>query len=289
MKGKFLILVALLVLGGFATEQKAEAYVGFHFGISAHYPVRGYYHGGYYPRYYGWYRPYYRPYFYGYYWGPYSYYSPYYYPAPAYYSPYGEIRTEVKPKEASIYVDGDYVGFVDQYDGWWQRLNLEPGRHRLVFRAPGFVPYVIDVRVLPGQDQHIKYQMQPGKDYIAENELRPEDNGRRPFPRQKEGYGEPPPGLEREQPQEPSRSPEPYTPDERSEQVRFRLSVIPPDATVYIDGNFYGMADSGREVQVLLPEGTHRVEIVRPGFRSFAQDVVVSPENDRIEVQLEKK
>src|SRR5262249_35038337 len=66
----------------------------------------------------------------------------------------------------------DYVGAADSFDSWWQRLDIEPGRHRIVFRSPGFQPYLVDMRILPGQDFKIKYQMVPGNDDISEKEMR---------------------------------------------------------------------------------------------------------------------
>ena len=49
----------------------------------------------------------------------------------------GALRLKVKPVEASVYVDGYYVGVVDDFDGVFQRLRLEPGPHHLEIRAAG--------------------------------------------------------------------------------------------------------------------------------------------------------
>src|SRR5262249_519718 len=153
-------------------------------GYYGHY---GYPYYGYYPHYgfsfgfgYGWpyyyspyyYWPYYYPYSYGYYGG----YGPYYGPGPyygyGYYdNPTGDIRTEVKPKTAKVYGDGNYAGTVDSFDGWYQRLKVMPGKHRVVFRETGFTPYVVDIGVAPGQDLSIKYQMVPGNDSISDQDM----------------------------------------------------------------------------------------------------------------------
>ena len=48
-------------------------------------------------------------------------------------------------------VDGYYAGVVDDYDGVFQRLNLEAGSHLIEIEAPGYPPIAFDVRVAPGQ------------------------------------------------------------------------------------------------------------------------------------------
>jgi PEGA domain len=78
-------------------------------------------------------------------------YDPWYgYPV-RYYSPRdeGRLRLKIKPREASVYVDGYYAGHVDDFDGTFQSLPLEPGPYRIEIRADGYAPYFFDVRVLP--------------------------------------------------------------------------------------------------------------------------------------------
>ncbi len=314
----------MILIGGFAAfAEKADAktvvpapsgnHGGGHHGGSYGGHHGGYYgghHGGYYGGHYGGYYGgynYYRPYWgYGYYPYSFGYYG--YYGAPNYYRPYsygsyysygyGEIRLEIKPKTAKVYVDGDYVGVVDDYDGWWQRLNIEPGKHRIVVREAGFVPYTETVRLLPGNDNHIKIQMQPGDDVIQERDMRLErkDDGYPDRHRddQYQNRSPQPYGGQKQQDREPENR-KPYADDDRDNQYQperpaFVLQVEPRDATVYIDGNYYGNADtdSSGEVQVLLPPGMHKVEVVRPGYESFSQDVDTGKEG-RLVVKLQKK
>ena len=58
--------------------------------------------------------------------------------------PYGPIyydsslHLQVTPREAEVYVDGYYAGIVDNFDGMWQRLRLEPGQHEIVIYREGY-------------------------------------------------------------------------------------------------------------------------------------------------------
>jgi len=50
-----------------------------------------------------------------------------------------------------VYVDGYYAGIVDDFDGPFQRLELEAGTHQVEVRAPGLPPLQYDVNVQPGR------------------------------------------------------------------------------------------------------------------------------------------
>jgi hypothetical protein len=63
----------------------------------------------------------------------------------------GALRLKVKPVEASVYVDGDYVGIVDQFNGVFQRLPLVSGPHLIELRAPDYETLSFDVLIQPGQ------------------------------------------------------------------------------------------------------------------------------------------
>jgi hypothetical protein len=146
------------------------------------YPIRG---GGYSSYPYWWYRPsywygygalglgyfYYDPFSLGYYGGYYG--APYY--APGYYGGYGQgvytqpgqyygegrVRLRVKPRDAEVFVDGYYVGVVDDFDGTFQRLTVDAGPRRIEIRKPGYEPLVFDVRIPDGETVTYRGELVP--------------------------------------------------------------------------------------------------------------------------------
>jgi len=119
---------------------------GGYYGYGYPYGNGGYY-SGYYGSYYsGYYDPFYDPWYGGYY-SSYSYsqssggYS--------YGNDDGALRLKIKPRNAEVYVDGYYVGIVDDFDGLFQRLHIESGAHRIEVRAPGYEPLVFEVKITP--------------------------------------------------------------------------------------------------------------------------------------------
>jgi hypothetical protein len=120
---------------------------GLSIGLGFGYP---YYYGAYGYPYYGY--PYYGSYGYGYsYGGYYPAYGGYGYVAPpGGYAAYGGVRIQGAPRNAEVYADGAYAGIVDDYDGVFQRLDLEPGAHEIEIRSNGR-PLTYDVNVTPGR------------------------------------------------------------------------------------------------------------------------------------------
>jgi len=65
---------------------------------------------------------------------------------------YGSLRIVDAPPDARVYVDGYYAGVVDEYDGVFQHLNLEPGAHHIEIEFdPAAEPIAFDVRIEPGE------------------------------------------------------------------------------------------------------------------------------------------
>lgn len=57
----------------------------------------------------------------------------------------GTLRVNVRPSSAQLYVDGFYVGTVEEFAG--PGLALPPGWHRLEFRATGYATPAVNVTI----------------------------------------------------------------------------------------------------------------------------------------------
>jgi len=131
---------------------------------------QGHYHSTYvapvhyhYPHYYYYYPHYLYPYGYGAFGLGYFYYNPYAWApvATIQYDGYaygygngsaaGELRLQVRPRDAEVYVDGYYAGMVDEFDGTYQGLRLEEGEYHIEIVAPGYETIAFDVRIQPGR------------------------------------------------------------------------------------------------------------------------------------------
>jgi hypothetical protein len=249
-------------------------------------------HGGYYPGYpgypgYGW-GGYYPGYGYGSYWWPYGWYGWY----GGYWGGYpgvwggggvyyydgresGSLRMLVDPPEARVYVDGYYAGAVDDFDGLFQRLQVAPGRHEISCKLEGYKTYRVRVYVGPDATLKLHHNMEKGQGESFEDLTGGAPLPERDVRRERDDRAE-------------DQSAEVEGPAEGAPGAgQLRLSVLPEDASIYLDGAFRGTA---REAGLLkLAPGRHRIEVVRPGYRTLEKDVEVAPgETTRLTLTLER-
>ena len=237
----------------------------------------------------GYYAPYYSPYFldpwYGYQY-PYPPYGYAYHPI----APDSSVRLDVKPKEAEVYVDGYYAGVVDDFDGSFQRLRVEPGEHEIELWLDGYRTVKQKVYLTPDNTFKIKYQMER----LTAGET-PEPKPQPPQPQggyQPQGGGyqprmQPPmppsPGsgpTTRRVPPPQQMPPQQQPPEERRGQGNasygsLAIKVQPGDAEVSIDGEAWRGPGSGDRLIVEVAEGSHTVEIRKAGYRTYVTQVDV--------------
>lgn len=73
----------------------------------------------------------------------------------------GELRLQVVPRHAEVYVDGYFAGHVDDFDGMFQSLRLEEGPYKIEVVAPGFETLEIDVRIQPDRKTTFRGELRP--------------------------------------------------------------------------------------------------------------------------------
>ncbi len=87
--------------------------------------------------------------------------------APVYITPYttsyGGILLDITPQEADVFVDGEYVGQVADFDGTSAPLSLMIGRHHIEVAAAGYDPLIFEVDVTPGQLVPYRGDLQPSR------------------------------------------------------------------------------------------------------------------------------
>jgi hypothetical protein len=224
-------------------------------------------------------------------WGPgyYGYYGygPAYYQYPIYagrgrYDNSGSVRLQVSPRQAEVFVDGYFAGTVDDFDGVFQRLNIEPGEHEIQVYLAGYRSFTQRFYLQPGKSFNIKHAMEPLRpgesapprpDPAPQAGPGPGDDGGRGIARgagrgaRGEGAGR---GEGRGARGE-GRGGRTGGPSDGFGSLSLR--VQPADAEVLIDGEpWRGSLDNGALV-LQLGAGTHHVEIRKDGYRSYITDI----------------
>ena len=70
--------------------------------------------------------------------------------------PTGELRLQVRPRDAQVFIDGSYAGTVDEFDGTFQSLRLEEGEYQVEIVLPGFEPLDFRRSDRPGREGHVQ-------------------------------------------------------------------------------------------------------------------------------------
>ncbi len=130
------LMSALVAIASVSLPSEALAQHGHYYGHGYGHGYGGYGYGGY---------------------GPYGY--------GAYLSNYGDVRIEVNPKylrdEAQVYVNEAHVGDVDDFDGFFQRLNLNPGEYEIEIRLDGYQTLKQRIFVRRGSTYKIRESLKP--------------------------------------------------------------------------------------------------------------------------------
>jgi PEGA domain len=242
-----------------------------------------YYYPYHYPRYYYssfWYPSYYWPYYYGgfyepFFWGPYRYPPPYY--GHYYYDDTGSAQLKVSPRNAQVYVDGYFAGIVDNFDGSFQRLDVDAGEHELQFYLEGYRPFSLKVLFVRGRTVKITHTMEPlAPGDPAPAPPKPDDSAARSQP-----YRGPVSARGRQMPPPQGR------PGQPTDFGSLLLRVRPADASVFVDGEPWNAPQGEDQFVIELTEGPHRIEVRKSGFQTYSSTVRVRRgETVRLNVSL---
>jgi hypothetical protein len=74
----------------------------------------------------------------------------------------GELKIAATPARAVVFVDGQYAGHVDEFDGVGKAMLLTPGQHRLRIALPGYLPFDTMVDLRPQQKLKIQTDLVKG-------------------------------------------------------------------------------------------------------------------------------
>ena len=72
-------------------------------------------------------------------------------PLPPADAPIGGVQLDVLPWRASVFLDGVYVGRVEDFRGYYHHLDAAAGPHQIAIVAPGHAPLVLDLMVSAGR------------------------------------------------------------------------------------------------------------------------------------------
>ena len=205
----------------------------------------------------------------------------------------GALDLDIWPGDTQVWLDGQNIGTVDDFDGFPTYLWLEKGTYDLVFYRDGYQTLARQYSIYPGLTVDVGDRLVPGPSVRPEDlptkthvrrDTRVEDERERAerIDRERGRYGD-----DDSRDSDDDRA---IAPSGDDEQGRLILSIEPDDASVYLDGKFIGTAEEISRLHrgLVVEAGQHRISVVRPGRRGSEQTVTVRPGAEQeIEIQLE--
>jgi hypothetical protein len=203
---------------------------------------------------------YYRPLFYDpFFYDPWSPFRYGWYPPPYAYGPgfveRAAVRLQVSPRETEVFVDGYYAGTVDDYDGFFQRLRVEPGEHDLTLYLEGHRSVTQKILLQPGATFRVRHTMEP----LAAGEAPPPRPAAAPGPPR----------------QAAPRSGGAALPAPQAGFGAVAVRIQPADADVLVDGERWAGPASDETLVIQVAAGLHRIEVSKDGYGSYASDIDV--------------
>lgn len=210
------------------------------------------------------------------------------YPAYRYAPPESDLKIDVTPKDASVYVDGYFAGKVDQFDGAFQRLHVLPGQHEIVIYLAGYRSLRQQLYLSPSSTRKIEGALErlaPGEPEEAEprpsEPPQPRAGDRPPERRGFPGRRVPPPPDIRPDPGDRPEVAPPDRPAPPADSSRFgtmSIRVQPAGATILIDGERWDGPTDDERLIIQVTRGGHTIEAEKDGYRRFVTEIEVTGE-----------
>ena len=175
------------------------------------------------------------------------------------------IQTNIRPRKATVRLDGEEVGQARDYSRAWDELLVEPGTHWLEFGAPGHKMLRVRVDTRAGRHYRVDFRLSEGMGADERSDVPPLLGAETP-PATRLGDG-----------RSQTRSRSQAAMGRGLARGFLRIQAAPDDSAVYLDGEFLARAAELARMHGALPVavGEHRVEVVCPGYKSTRRDIVV--------------
>src|ERR1700737_266650 len=70
-----------------------------------------------------------------------------------------EIKLDVNPNRAAVFVDGVFIGHVAEFGGIGRALLVTPGKRKIIIKLPGYQTFETDIELVANQKSTIKTEL----------------------------------------------------------------------------------------------------------------------------------
>lgn len=73
-----------------------------------------------------------------------------------------QVKLDVDPDRAAVFLDGAFAGTVREFSGWGRAMLVNPGEHTIRIALPGYQAFVTKIQLAPNQKYTIKTKLAAG-------------------------------------------------------------------------------------------------------------------------------
>ncbi|NIM18353.1 MAG: PEGA domain-containing protein [Candidatus Aminicenantes bacterium] len=197
------------------------------------------------------------------------------------------VRLLVEPDDANVLLNGKWIGEAYEFSSFESAIRLASRNNEIIVKKEGYVEEVIDLYQYYTSNITIRLKLLKDKDYTGP--VKPKKPGEKPKPKDAGKKPKYPPKAKPPEkiPQDIEEKGQELT---AVESVEVFLEVLPEEASIYINGKFWGISPKGGKIENFrLKPGKYTLEVLKPGYRTYEKELIVKDKKINLSIRLEKK
>lgn len=82
-----------------------------------------------------------------------------------------EVKISVNPSRAAVFLDGQFIGHVGEFQGIGHGLLIAPGEHKIKIALPGYKSFETDINPIANQKVEVKTELQKSEQPLDDPSL----------------------------------------------------------------------------------------------------------------------
>lgn len=83
-----------------------------------------------------------------------------------------QVKLDVQPDRAAVFVDSQFVGYAHQFGGWGRAMLLAPGKHQIKIALVGYQDFTTEINLRAHQKFTLKTDLIPGSVEQADSSVK---------------------------------------------------------------------------------------------------------------------
>lgn len=197
------------------------------------------------------------------------------------------VRLLVEPDDANVLLNGKWIGEAYEFAAFKTAIRLASRNNEIIVKKEGYLEEVIDLYQYNSRDITVRFKLLKDEDYTGP--IKPGKPGKKPKPKDAGKKLKYTPKTE-----PPEKAPLDIEEKGRDltvvEPVEVFLEVLPEEASIYLNGKFWGISPKGGKIENFrLKPGKYTLEVLKPGYRTYEKELIVKDKKINLSIKLVKK